>query len=118
MSTNVILVAGTRPEIIKLSKIANDLKVFGSKFLYTGQHFSNNMKDVFLEEFGIKCDYDLDCNTSDKNVIYNKTLKLFKQILPKFVLVYGDTNSSLAVAIAAKEIKAKLVTYRSRVTLF
>ena len=67
------------------------------------------MKDVFLEEFGIKCDYDLDCNTSDKNVIYNKTLKLFKQILPKFVLVYGDTNSSLAVAIAAKEIKAKLV---------
>ena len=39
MSTNVILVAGTRPEIIKLSKIANDLKVFGSKFFVHGTTF-------------------------------------------------------------------------------
>ena len=109
MTTNIMLVAGTRPEIIKLTKLAKDLQILGSKFLYTGQHFSKNMKQIFLSEFGIKCDYDLNCNTSNVDTIYNETLKLFKQTHPQLVMVYGDTNSSLAVAFAAKEIKAKLI---------
>ena len=65
---NIVTVAGTRPELIKLSEF---IRLFDGKehgLLYTGQHFSPKMKDVFLEQLGIFPDIDLQCGTSDVSV--------------------------------------------------
>jgi len=105
-------VAGTRPEIIKLADLAlllNDKYKDQHSLLYTGQHFSNNMKDIFFDELNIKPDYDLQSNTSDITTLKNNIVKKLKAISPTYVLVYGDTNSSMAAALAAKEIKSKLI---------
>ncbi|MDQ6865960.1 MAG: hypothetical protein M3044_19300 [Thermoproteota archaeon] len=56
---DVVTVAGTRPEIIKLANIIPLLrKHFEHAFVYTGQHYSQNMKDIFFDDLGIVPDYD------------------------------------------------------------
>src|ERR687883_208484 len=109
-TVDFITVAGTRPEIIKLAEIVPLLnKKYNHSLLYTGQHFSENMKDIFFDELNIKPDYDLQSNTSDITTLKNNILEKLKPINPTHVLVYGDTNSSMAAALAAKEIKSKLI---------
>jgi UDP-N-acetylglucosamine 2-epimerase len=67
-----VTVAGTRPEIIKLAQIIPLLnKHFRHKFVYTGQHFPSNMKEIFFENLDIQPDYDFKCNTSDIDFIKN-----------------------------------------------
>ena len=106
----IITVAGTRPEIIKLANIIPLLnKKFNHRFIYTGQHFSPNMKDIFIDELGIQPDFDLKCNTSDILQIKEKMLPIVKDLQPEYVIVYGDTNSSMAAALAAEEAKSKII---------
>ena len=59
----IVTIAGTRPEIIKLAELVKLLNTTRSDhaLLYTGQHYSDKMKDVFFEELGIRPDYDLMC---------------------------------------------------------
>ena len=65
-----VTIAGNRPEIIKLSELVKMLeRNYKSAFVYTGQHYSSNMKDIFLDELGVKFDYDLRSNTSDVDVL-------------------------------------------------
>jgi UDP-N-acetylglucosamine 2-epimerase len=106
----VITIAGTRPEIIKLADIIPLLrKHFEHAFVYTGQHYSPNMKDIFFDDLGIDPDYDFKSNTSDINVLKDSMVTTLQRISPKYVIVYGDTNSSMAAALAAKEIKSKII---------
>ena len=100
---DIVTIGGNRPEIIKLAelvKLLND--EYKHAFLYTGQHFSTNMRDVFSEELDVKFDYDLDSNTSDIAVLRKNIVKLLQKLRPSYVIVYGDTNSTLAGALAAK----------------
>ncbi|MDQ3885186.1 MAG: UDP-N-acetylglucosamine 2-epimerase (non-hydrolyzing) [Thermoproteota archaeon] len=106
----VVTIAGTRPEIIKLSDLVRLLADEGNHaLLYTGQHYSDNMKSIFFDELKIKPDYDLGCDTSDVDTLKENMLRYLREVRPPYVLVYGDTNSTLAGALAAKEIGSTLV---------
>jgi UDP-N-acetylglucosamine 2-epimerase (non-hydrolysing) len=106
----IVTIAGTRPEIIKLSDLVQLLTNRGNHaLLYTGQHFSNNMKSIFFDELKIKPDYDLACDTSNVDTLKENMLKFLREVRPPYVLVYGDTNSTLAGALAAKEIGSTLI---------
>jgi UDP-N-acetylglucosamine 2-epimerase (non-hydrolysing) len=110
VEVDVVTIAGNRPEIIKMSELVRLLNFsYRNKFVYTGQHFSANMKDVFLDELGIKFDYDLRSNTSDILVLRENIRRLLQQIQPRYVIVYGDTNSTVAGALAAKDCGCKLI---------
>ena len=106
---DIVTIGGNRPEIIKLAelvKLLND--EYKHAFLYTGQHFSTSMRDVFSNELDVKFDYNLDSNTSDIAVLRENIVKLLRKIRPSYVIVYGDTNSTLAGALAAKDTNCKL----------
>jgi UDP-N-acetylglucosamine 2-epimerase len=105
----LITVAGTRPEIIKLADLVPLLNTYNHSLLYTGQHYSHNMKDIFFDELNLKPDYDLRCNTSEIDILRIQILKTLRTIKPSYVIVYGDTSSSLAAAQAAKQIGCKLI---------
>jgi UDP-N-acetylglucosamine 2-epimerase len=67
------------------------------------------MKDIFFDELGIKPDYDLECDTSQIGMLKDSMTRFMRSSNPEYVLVYGDTSSSMAGALAAKEIGSKLV---------
>lgn len=111
-NVEIVTVAGTRPEIIKLSELVQLLsKERGSKhaLLYTGQHYSDNMKDIFFDELGIKPDYDLRSDTSQIEILKDSMTRFMGSANPEYVLVYGDTSSSMAATLAAKDIGSKLI---------
>ena len=106
---DILTIAGTRPEVIKLSELVKQLNHYRHVYAYTGQHYSENMKDVFFDELDSSSDVDLCCNTSDIEIIKFKIIDLIYKIKPSLMIVYGDTNSSLAGALAATETKTKLI---------
>jgi UDP-N-acetylglucosamine 2-epimerase len=106
----IVTIAGTRPEIIKLCDLVQLLAGQSDHaLLYTGQHYSDNMKSIFFDELKIKPDYDLRCDTSDVGRLKENILRFLRKVRPPYVLVYGDTNSTLAGALAAKEVGSTLV---------
>jgi UDP-GlcNAc3NAcA epimerase len=106
----IVTVAGTRPDIIKLSPIIPLLnKKYEHALVYSGQHYSQNMKDIFIDELHIKPDFDLKCNTSDISILKDTMLPIIKKLEPSYVVVYGDTNSSMAAALVAEEINSKII---------
>jgi UDP-N-acetylglucosamine 2-epimerase len=111
-NVDIVTIAGTRPEIIKLSELVRLLgrsQQYNHMLLYTGQHYSDNMKSVFFDELRIKPDYDLRCDGSDVGTLKESMVKFLSNIKPPYVLVYGDTNSTLAGALAAKEVGSTIV---------
>jgi UDP-N-acetylglucosamine 2-epimerase len=106
----VLTVAGTRPEIIKLADIIPLLRRnFEHVFVYTGQHYSPNMKDIFFDDLGIMPDYDFKCDISDITALKERMVPTLQKINPEYVIVYGDTNSSMAAALAADQINSKII---------
>ncbi len=102
-------VMGTRPEIIKLSRLIPLLdRQTDHQLVFTGQHYSENMVDVFFDELRMrKPDKILEPNSS-------KVEDLAFALKPAladcdWVQVYGDTNSTLAAAIAAKKLGKKII---------
>lgn len=103
-------IVGTRPEIIKLSRVIAELEKYTEHILvHTGQNYDYELNEVFFHEMGIKKpDYFL--NAAGENAaqtignVIIKSDELFEQIKPDGVLLYGDTNSCLSV-ISAKRRK-------------
>lgn len=109
-NVDFVTVAGTRPEIIKLAELVPLLnKKYNHALLYTGQHFSENMKDIFFDELDMVPDYDLKSNTSDIAVLRDNLVRILGDLRPHYVIVYGDTNSSMAATLAAEQINSKLI---------
>lgn len=106
---DILTLAGTRPEVIKLSELVRQFNCGKHVYAYTGQHYSENMKDIFFDELDSKADIDLRCNTSEIGIIQDRVTELISAIKPSLLIVYGDTNSSLAGALAARDTKTKLV---------
>jgi UDP-N-acetylglucosamine 2-epimerase len=106
----IVTIAGNRPEIIKLSELVKSFNgIYENAFVYTGQHYSPNMRDVFLEELNVNFDYDLQSNSSDVGILRKNIRKLLNSLHTSYVIVYGDTNSTLAGALAAKDLNCKLI---------
>lgn len=106
----VMTVVGTRPEIIKLSRIISKLDESCEHVLvHTGQNYDFELSQIFFDDLGIrKPDYFLNTAAPSASEMIGQTLisidKLFSQLLPDALLVLGDTNSCLCV-IAAKRHK-------------
>ena len=107
----ILTIFGTRPEIIKMSQLIPLLdKNFDHQYIFTSQHYSKFMVDVFLENLKIRQpDIYLGLKSSDYNDIINGLLPKIKELNPEYILVYGDTNSTLSAAIAGKKLGKKLI---------
>lgn len=106
----VMTIVGTRPEIIKLSRVIAELEKYTEHILvHSGQNYDYELNEVFFQEMGIKKpDYFLNAageNPAETigNVIITSD-KLLDEVKPDAILLYGDTNSCLSV-ISAKRRK-------------
>lgn len=106
----IMTIVGTRPEIIKLSRVIAELEKYTDHVLvHTGQNYDYELNEVFFNEMGIKKpDHFLNAAapnpaTTIGNVIA-KSDELMAEVMPDAVLLYGDTNSCLSV-ISAKRRK-------------
>jgi UDP-N-acetylglucosamine 2-epimerase (non-hydrolysing) len=111
----IMIVLGTRPEIIKFSPIIRVCQSLGLDFkiLHTGQHYSYNMDRVFFEQLELpEADYNLDVGSGSHAEQTGKMLigieKVLKEDKPDIVLVEGDTNTVLAGALAAVKLGVKV----------
>lgn len=104
----VITIVGTRPEIIKLSRVMSRLdEVFDHKIVHTGQNYDFELNQIFFDELKIrKPDYFLGVAGVNATNTIAKSIELVDEVLatekPDAVLILGDTNSCLSI-IAAKK---------------
>lgn len=107
MSTKVMTIVGTRPEIIKLSRVMAELdKNVKHILVHTGQNYDFELNEIFFKDLGVrKPDFFLNAvgKTTAETIgnILIKSDEIFEKINPDAVLLYGDTNSCLSV-ISAK----------------
>lgn len=106
----IITILGARPQFIKAAAVSNKFKAhFEEKLVHTGQHYDANMSDVFFEELGIpKPAVQLTVGSGNHGAQTGAMLAEIEAVLlhekPDFVMVYGDTNSTLAGALAASKL--------------
>ncbi|MBQ9820957.1 MAG: UDP-N-acetylglucosamine 2-epimerase (non-hydrolyzing) [Muribaculaceae bacterium] len=110
----LLTVIGARPQIIKAAAISRAVKMHFAdkvqeKILHTGQHYDQNMSQVFIDELGIpQPDYNLGVGSGRHGEQTAKMLAGIEQVLlgEQFdgIVLYGDTNSTLAGAVAASKI--------------
>lgn len=112
----IITVIGARPQFVKagaLSRVFAETDLIEEILVHTGQHFDENMSDVFFDEMKIpKPKYNLAINSLSHGAMTGRMLEGIEGILlkenPDLVLIYGDTNSTLAGALAAKKLHIKV----------
>jgi UDP-GlcNAc3NAcA epimerase len=115
----ILTVIGARPQIIKSAAISRAIKQYFSKdikevILHTGQHYDDNMSEVFFREMGIPSpDYNLNVGSGSHGKQTASMLEKIEEVLlkekPHCLVVYGDTNSTLAAAVAAVKIHIPVV---------
>jgi UDP-GlcNAc3NAcA epimerase len=112
----IITVVGARPQFIKAATLSRQFKLLGieEKIIHTGQHFDANMSEIFFDEMEIpKPAYQLDIHGVSHGAMTGRMLEGIEKILmtekPDGVLVYGDTNSTLAGALAAAKLHIPVI---------
>lgn len=110
----LLTVIGARPQIIKAAAISRAVKahfegLIEEKILHTGQHYDANMSQVFFDELGIpQPDYNLGVGSGSHGVQTAKMIAGIEEVLTSEhfdgIILYGDTNSTLAGAVAASKI--------------
>ena len=116
----IVTILGARPQFIKagsMSREINRQKDLGvdvtEVIIHTGQHYDTNMSDVFFEEMQIpKPNYFLGIGGKTHGAMTGQMIEKIEEILvkekPDFVLLYGDTNSTLAGAIATSKLNIRV----------
>lgn len=127
---NITIVAGARPNFIKIAPVINSLtkkmeEGFNLNFrlVHTGQHYDKNMSDVFFAELEIpKPQINLKVGSSSHGaqtaLMIEKIEKVMLEYSPNAVVVYGDTNSTLATAVAASKLHVPIVHIESGLRSF
>jgi UDP-N-acetylglucosamine 2-epimerase (non-hydrolysing) len=106
----VATIVGTRPEIIRLSRVIAALyRYFDHVLIHTGQNYDYELNEIFFEDLGIrKPDYYLDAagETAAETAgqVISRSYKVLREVRPDAALILGDTNSCLA-AYSAKRLK-------------
>ena len=112
----ILTVVGARPQFIKAAVLSRYLNANGARLglreylVHTGQHYDDNMSEVFFREMGIPTpDVNLAVGSGSHGKMTGEMLALLEAIMlerkPDIVLVYGDTNSTLAGAMAASKLQ-------------
>jgi len=117
----IATIIGARPQFIKtsiLSKLFKSKKDFKEIIIHTGQHYDFRMSGIFFKELKIpKPNYNLGIKNSSHAGMLGKMLveieKLLLKIKPDFTIVHGDTNSTLAGALASKKIHIPVIHIES-----
>jgi UDP-GlcNAc3NAcA epimerase len=110
----ILSVIGTRPQYIKIKPFFDycDKNHIQHVIVDTLQHYSYNVSDVFIKEFGLHIDHSVNIENLDElSFISNLILKLkdiYLKESPDIILVYGDTNSTFAAALAAYKLNIPL----------
>ena len=116
----IITILGARPQFIKAGSVSREILRQQSAgadiqevIVHTGQHYDTNMSDVFFEEMQIpKPNYFLGIGGKIHGAMTGQMIEKIEEILvkekPDWVMVYGDTNSTLAGAIAASKLHVKI----------
>ena len=115
----IITIIGARPQIIKAAAISRAIHThfkdqITELIVHTGQHYDDNMSAIFFTEMGIPAaDYNLSVGSGNHGAQTAKMMEGIETILlkerPDALLVYGDTNSTLAGALAAAKIHIPVV---------
>jgi len=120
----IVTVIGARPQFIKAAVVSRAIiahnltegnKKLREYILHTGQHYDQNMNDVFFRQLGLKKpDWQLHCGgvASHAKMLSDMLTGIEKALLashPDYVLVYGDTNSTLAGALAASQLQIPVI---------
>ena len=106
----VFTVVGARPQFIKAAVVSRELRKKHDEILvHTGQHYDDNMSEIFFREMDIpKPDYNLGISGGSHGKMTGEMLIAIEKVLmeekPDVLLVYGDTNSTLAAALAAAKL--------------
>jgi UDP-GlcNAc3NAcA epimerase len=110
----IVSVIGARPQIIKAAALSRAIKSsftneINEIIVHTGQHYDENMSNVFFDELGIpKPNYNLNVGSASHGVQTARMIEGIEEILinesPDYLVLYGDTNSTLAGAVAASKI--------------
>jgi UDP-GlcNAc3NAcA epimerase len=112
----IVTILGARPQFIKAGSISREIakhKNIQEVIVHTGQHFDANMSDVFFNEMQIeKPNYNLNINGLGHGAMTGQMMEKIEEVVlkekPDWVMVYGDTNSTLAGAIVASKLHIKL----------
>ncbi len=114
----VVTVVGARPQFIKAAAVSRVIRdTYADQvqeiLVHTGQHFDENMSKVFFDELDIpKPNYNLEISGGSHGLMTGRMLEAIEQVLlkekPDWVLVYGDTNSTLAGALAAVKLHIRV----------
>jgi UDP-GlcNAc3NAcA epimerase len=120
----IVTVIGARPQFIKAAAVSRAIAEYNATvqnqqptihevIVHTGQHFDANMSDIFFDEMDIpQPDYHLEINSLGHGAMTGRMLEKIEEVLikeqPDWVLVYGDTNSTIAGALAAKKLHIKV----------
>ncbi|MGD9241359.1 MAG: UDP-N-acetylglucosamine 2-epimerase (non-hydrolyzing) [Desulfobacterales bacterium] len=116
-SIRIASIVGARPQFIKAAVISRSISRYNQRLqckideliVHTGQHYDDNMSRVFFNELDIpRPDYDLEVGSSSHGRQTGLMLQRIEGVLeeqrPDFVVVYGDTNSTLAGSLAATKL--------------
>jgi UDP-N-acetylglucosamine 2-epimerase len=127
----LVSVVGARPQFVKMAPVARALerhngrggKPIESLIVHTGQHYDSGMSDIFFDELEIPpADFNLGVGSGPHGRQTGRMLEKVEQVLlearPDWVLVYGDTNSSLAGALAAVKLRIPLAHVEAGVRSF
>lgn len=115
----IVTIIGARPQIIKAAALSRAIKThfkdqIHEVIVHTGQHYDDNMSQVFFDELGIpRPDYNLHVGSASHGIQTAKMIEGIEKILidekPDYIVLYGDTNSTLAGAVAASKIHVPIV---------
>ena len=111
----IACIIGTRPQLIKHSVLLNELKQsFHIQTINTLQHYQADLNDIFLKELYLDTDFnELEPSSSHSSIRLGAMIielsRLLEKIKPNYVLVYGDTDSTLAGALAASKRNIPLI---------
>lgn len=117
MKPKIITILGARPQFVKAAVLSRVIKKHDEMeeiIVHTGQHYDANMSDVFFDEMEIPGPkYFLNINGMSHGAMTGQMIEKIEEIIlfekPDIVVVYGDTNSTLAGALATKKLGIKLV---------